>query len=83
MNLYDAYTPENERIHPPKKGTISIGNASEPTIDFQGTFVSFSRREINSPAFFCWSSRQRILEIQEMSPPQCHPPQKSLIKKHY
>ena len=29
------YTPENERIVP-KKGTISIGNASEPTIIFQG-----------------------------------------------
>jgi len=26
---------------PPKKGTISIGNTSTPTIDFQGTFVSF------------------------------------------
>ena len=25
----------------PKKGTISIGNTSEPTIDFQGTFVRF------------------------------------------
>ena len=25
----------------PLKGNISIGNTSEPTIDFQGTFVSF------------------------------------------
>ena len=25
----------------PKKGTISVGNTSEPTIDFQGMLVSF------------------------------------------
>ena len=26
----------------PKKGTMSVGITSEPTIDFQGTYVSFS-----------------------------------------
>ena len=37
-----GYTSENEPMECPLfKGTISIGNTSEPTIDFQGTFVNF------------------------------------------
>ena len=43
-NIYiDAYTPENWRIRPLFKGTISRGNAPEPTTSFfsRGYFVGF------------------------------------------
>ena len=33
--------PENQRMSAQKRDDDSVGNTSEPTIDFQGTFVSF------------------------------------------
>ena len=33
----EIYTPENERMSTLKRDELSIGNTSEPTIDFQGT----------------------------------------------
>ena len=37
--IYPIHTRKLTNV--PKKGTVSIGNTSEPTLDFQGTFVSF------------------------------------------
>ena len=33
--------PWETNKYPLKRDVISVGNASDPTIDFQGTFVSF------------------------------------------
>ena len=33
--------PKNERLRPLKRDELLVGNTSEPTIDFQGTCVSF------------------------------------------
>ena len=37
----DGYTPENERMSPKKRDWFNRKYTSEPTIDFQGTCVSF------------------------------------------
>ena len=42
-------TPENERIRPLKRDELSVGNTSEPTIDFQGKFVSFPGSTMEKP----------------------------------
>ena len=38
LNILSGYTPGNERMSP-KQGPVSIGNTSEPTMDFQGSHM--------------------------------------------
>ena len=38
LNILSGYTPGNERMSP-KQGPVSIGNASEATMDFQGSHM--------------------------------------------
>ena len=62
---WDVYTPPKTNMSP-ETGTISVGNTSEPTIDFQGTAVSFQGSSIfvahRTKHFFVFHAPAVVLE---------------------
>ena len=72
LNMFFMPTPPENEHFDPKKGTISIGNTSEPTIDFlQGhSFVFLGVTPVfekeNKPNV---ASRRRLKQIQETQTP--------------